>query len=348
MNETKTTIHISTGTLIRIVVFVACVFLLWQIRDVLLILLVAVLIASGLEPIVSYLQKFRIPRAVSLIVTYIILIALIGGIGTLLIPPLVFEIQNLTENLPQIYQQLVMYWGSYLGLLGTGEIFSSLQKSLGDVGQFLGQISGGFFATTKSFFGGMFAVVLTFVISFYLVLSKDSLTFFVKSVVPLAHQNYILILIKKCQYKIGRWLIAQCFLGLIVGIFVFIGLWVLNVPYALALALLAAVLELVPVIGPIIAAIPAALLGFTNSFLVGILVIVLFIVVNQLENHVLVPNIMKRAIGLNPLTTIIAIIIGGKLAGFVGILLAVPVATIVSVIFNDLLAPNKGREELPG
>jgi predicted PurR-regulated permease PerM len=343
----RMTIDISSGTLFRVVFFIVGLWFLWFIQDILLLLIVAILIASALEPLARRLQRFRIPRAISVLAVYILFLVLLVAIGTALVPPLVTEIQALASELPQVYMRLEGLLGGLGGILGTPELIASIQRGLSSLGNLLASTSGGFFATTKSVFGGVFSAMLVFVISFYLVLSRNGLVAFVRSIVPMEHQPYVLSLVERAQEKIGRWALGQIVLGVIVGTVTFLGLWALGVPYALALALLAGFLELIPVLGPIIAAIPAVLIGFTQAPLTGVLVLILAIVIQQLENHVLVPTIMRRAIGLNPLATIVAVLIGAKLAGFLGILLAVPVATVITVFLSDLIPAAKESDELP-
>lgn len=339
------TIDISAKAFVRLLFFILAAWFLWFIRDIVLVLIVAVLIASALEPLAARLHKYGIPRAISVLTAYLFFILLLVIAVTMLMPPLVMELQALTENLPGIYDRLVSMLGRTGLIIGTPDILPSLQKSLLDVGQFLAKSSNGFFATTKTVFGGIFSVVLTFVISFYLVISRDSLYGFIRSMVPLEHQPYAINIIRKAQQKIGQWLIAQIILGLIVGTLVFLSLWALNVPYALAIGILVFCSEFLPVIGPTLAAIPAVLLALTNSWLIGLIVLVTFLIIQQIEAHILVPNIMRRAVGLNPLTTIIAVLIGAKVAGIVGVILAVPAATIVVLFFNDLL-PNSKEEKI--
>ncbi len=307
--------------------------------------MVSVLIASVIEPIASRLQRYRIPRALSVLCVYLIVSAVIGVVATILVPPLVAEVQDLAAELPGTYNHLQGLLGRAGDVLGMPSIVTSLQDALVNLGNLLARSAGGFFQTTRSVFGGIVAVILTFVISFYLVVSRNSFVSFLRSIVPPAHQPYIVNLVQRAQEKIGRWVLAQMILGAIVGVVVFLGLWSLGVPYALALALLAGFLEVVPVLGPILAAIPAVLIGFTQSPLLGALVLVLYVVVQQLENHILVPNVMRRAIGLNPLATILAVLIGAKLAGFLGILLAVPVATVVALFIGDLIPAGQESEE---
>ncbi|MDP3685307.1 MAG: AI-2E family transporter [bacterium] len=345
MND-RVTIDITSGAIFRMAAVLLALWFLWFIRDILLFLLLAVIIASALEPLAARLQQFRIPRPLSVLAVYAVVIAILGGIGSALIPALVSEIRELASALPALYEQFTRLLGGAGVVLGTPEAIESLRTGLLNLGDFLTASAGEFFATTKSLFGSILAVFLVFVVSFYLVVNRNGLVSFIRSVTPLEHQAYVIGLVERAQRKIARWAGAQLLLGLIIAVVVYLGLWALGIPYALALALLAGLLELIPVIGPIIAAIPAVLVGFTQSVLVGVLVLLLYVVIQQLENHALVPMIMRRAVGLNPLVTILAVLIGAKLAGFLGILLAVPVATILAVFLADII-PTGREEELP-
>jgi predicted PurR-regulated permease PerM len=122
----------------------------------------------------------------------------------------------------------------------------------------------------------------------------------------------------------------------IVGCLTYIGLYFLGIKYALTLALVAALLEIIPYIGPILAAIPAVILGFAQSPFLALLVILLFVVIQQLENYIIVPQVMKKTVGLNPIVIIIVMLIGAKLAGVIGIILAVPVAAAVAEFLKDI------------
>lgn len=347
MRTDRVSIDITSRTLFRIVAVLLAVWFLWFIRDLLLFLLVAVIMASALEPLAARLQRFRIPRPLSVLAIYAVAIAVLSGIGTILIPPLAGEVRALSQALPDLYQRFTELLGDSGIFLGTPEAVESLRTGLLNLGEFLANSAGGFFATTKTLFGSVFAVILVFVVSFYLVVNRHGLVAFIRSVTPFEHQPYVIDLVERAQRRVARWAGAQLLLGLIVAVVVFVGLWGLGVKYALALALLAGLLEVVPVIGPLIAAIPAVLVGFTQSVTVGLLVVLLYVVVQQVENHVLVPYIMRRVVGLNPLITILAVLVGAKLAGFLGILLAVPVTTIIAVFLSDLIPAGKEEEELP-
>lgn len=346
MNE-RMTIDVTSSAIFRVAIVLLVLWFLWVIRDILLFLLVAIIIASALEPLAARLQQFRIPRPLSVLAVYAVIIALLSGVGSVLVPALVEEIRELARVLPAVYEQFTRLLGSVGIVLGTPEAIESLRTGLLNLGNFLTASAGEFFATTTSLFGSLFAVFLVFVVSFYLVVNRNGLVSFIRSVTPARHQAYVIGLVERAQQKIARWAGAQLLLGCIIAVVVYVGLWALGIPYALALALLAGLLEIIPVLGPIIAAVPAVLVGFTQSVLIGVLVLLLYVVVQQAENHVLVPLIMRRAVGLNPLVTILAVLIGAKLAGFLGVLLAVPVMTILAVFLTDII-PTGQEEELPG
>src|SRR3989344_8170812 len=161
-----------------------------------------------------------------------------------------------------------------------------------------------------SIFGGVFSVVILVVVSFYLASQEEGIEQFLRMVVPLRDEEYVIDLWERSRAKIGQWLRSQLLLGVVVGILVFIALTLLGVRYALFLALLAAIFELIPVIGPILAAVPAVFFALLSSPVLGLIVAVVYTIIQQLESHVLVPLLMRRVVGLNPLVVVIALLIG--------------------------------------
>jgi predicted PurR-regulated permease PerM len=142
--------------------------------------------------------------------------------------------------------------------------------------------------------------------------------------------------------KVSAWLGGQLLLGAIIGTTSAIGLWLLGIPFFYVLALISGVGELIPVVGPVLSAIPAVLITATVSLKKVLLVIIFFIVQQQFENHVLVPKVMQRQVGVSPVTVIVALLIGGKLLGIVGAILAVPSAAILQVVITEVLAARDG------
>ena len=192
------------------------------------------------------------------------------------------------------------------------------------------------FSTVKGFFGGLAALFIILVLAFYMVVEQEKVRNYFKSLAPIEYQPYMAHLMKKMSLKMGEWLRGQIILGVIVGVAAYIGLSLLGVPYALLLALIAGVLEVVPYVGPILSLVPAVIIGLAQSPMIGLGVVALYLGIQQVENHVLVPKIMQKVTGLNPIISILAILIGLKAAGLVGIIFSIPLAMMGVVILEDL------------
>lgn len=332
---TTTRLDIPSSTIFRVILIGFGFWFLYYIRDVIVMLLAAVVVAAALEPIANRLQGYRIPRAVTVAGIYIALIALVSLVVTLIIPPLTEQIGRLAVTLPNAVENFI-------------PARAALQESLTRLGNQLTNISFNVLQQTRNVFSGIFSFLLVFVIAFYLVIERDALKKAFRLITPREHIEYVERIIDRSQYKIGRWLLGQLGLAATMGIIVGVGLWLLGLrDYALVLGLLVAVFEIVPYIGPIMAAIPGVVLGLSQSVIMGIVVLVFYVLAQQLENNVLVPNIMKKATGLNPLVTLIAVLLGARLAGVVGVILAVPIATIISVFLTDFFT-TPAEEELAG
>ena len=336
VNQSRMKVDISSATVFRILLILIGFAFIYYILDIVVMLLAAVVMAAAIEPVANYLQKYRIPRAVAVLLVYMGLLGVVIGAVTLMVEPLVSQTQQLLETIPQAVS-LIEGWIP-------GEVQydqAALQTTLTRFGSSLANVGVNIYTQTRMVLSGVTAAIFVFVLTFYLVIEKDAMKKFVRLVTPRRHVPYVEQSIGQAQQKVGRWVVAQLALGVVIGLVVGVGLWILRVPYALPLALLAGMFELLPVIGPIIAAVPAVIVGFSQSWVMGLLVLGLYVIVQQLENNVLVPNIMRKAIGLHPLVTIIAILFGARLAGLMGVILAVPMATIISIFLSDVFGDEK-------
>lgn len=345
MSTPRTIIDIRSNTIFRAVLILLCFWFVYVVFDLVLMLFAAIIVASVIEPLASNAQRWRVPRAVTVIVVYIVLLALVSGVITLMIDPIRVQSQQLVHALPGAIDQAYR-------LFGLGQRFTipfgtdSFNQIIFRAGEELSGFGITVFQRTRTFFTGIAAVAFVFILAFYLVVQKDALKKFIRLVTPRAHLPYVERMVERTQHSLGRWLLAQITLGVIVGLLVGIGLWVLGVKYALLLGLVAGLLEIIPVIGPFVAAVPGVLIALSQSLWLGLIALGFYIGVQQLENHVLIPNIMKRAVGLNPLVTIIAFLLGARLAGVVGMLLSVPIATVASVILSDIFS-SPSTDESP-
>jgi len=223
-------------------------------------------------------------------------------------------------------------WGVLFGLdrLTNGDVFagisSTLSGSIGDV-----------FSRTASLFTGMIATLAVVSMSFYMSLQRNGMKHFLVSITPQQNQPYIASLTDRIQESFGWWMAGQLVTMIFVGVMYFIALYALGVPYALVLALLGGILEIIPYLGPVMSALPAAALGFGVSPLVGFAVVFAYAVINLIENHILIPQIMHKAVGLNPVAVILALLIGAKVAGLIGVIIAVPLAGALSLFVKDVL-----------
>jgi predicted PurR-regulated permease PerM len=261
----------------------------------------------------------------------------------LIVPIVISQVNTLALNLPQYTKELEVRFPS-LGLL------------FGDLGNIIRNIftvatgNQTIFNRTVGVFNGFFSGLTVLVISFYLVAEQKGMISFIKSLVPPNHQDFAMTLVRKIQNRMGRWVIGQLILSFCIFAVTFAGLSLLGVKYALFLALLAGLLEVIPYIGPFVAAVPAIFFAFLQSPALGVAVAGLYLLVQKTEGYFLVPKIMEKTVGTSPLLVLISLLIGYKLAGILGLLLAVPLVSAISLVITELYAnqnPQNHDPELP-
>ncbi len=328
----KQNIDISTSTLFRFVLIILGLIFIYLTRDILLMIFIALIIAAAIDEPVDWLARHHVRRPLGAAIIYLtILLALVAFIYWAL-PPLASQLKVLATVLPEFLDKI----GVNLSLLQTKFTSEYSQKLLeGFSGQLYGATSN-IFGTAINIFGGIFSAGVIIVISFYLVVQDKGIKRFLASVTPAEHRPYVANLAERIQSKLGAWLRGQLFLMLIIAVLIFLGLSFLKVEFALTLALLAGLFEIVPYVGPILAGLTAITLAFLQSPVLALLVLILFLVAHQIESYLLIPQIMKRVVGLNPLVVIISMIIGAKLMGVLGIIVAVPVVATLSVFLGDI------------
>lgn len=342
MPEKETTVTITTGTIVKTLVVLAGAWLLFFLRDLVLIVLTAVVIASAMDPAVRTFMRYRLPRILAVLLLYIFVIGALIVLFYLFVPQVLGELSGFAAELPN-YLDLLNRFGAYnqyadiFGLPSATNV--SPQDIIGQAQEGL-QITGFFgnaFGAVASLFGGLFSFVLILVLSFYFTMSQTGIDDFLSVVTPRHYRGYVLDLWERSKRKIGLWMQGQVLLGVIMGVLVYLGLTILGIEHALLLAILAAFFELIPVFGPTLAAIPAVLLGFADGGLtVGLLVIALYVILQQFENHLIYPLVVTKVVGVPPLLVILGLIIGAKLAGFLGILLSVPMVATLQELVRDM------------
>ena len=332
--------EISTGSILRVVIILLGVWILYLIRDIVAVFFVSLILTAAIDPGVDWLHRRKIPRGVGVLIIYLLLFLTIGVAIYFFIPAVVNQFNELSHNFPQYLERASSLFGGIRNYTQSHNISFNLQDFL-DLGGNATQIPGQLLSRTIGVFSGFISMIVVLSLTFYLSVKEDGMKKFIASVTPQKHQEYVISLAERMKSKIGKWMMGQLFLMLIIFVADFLALYFLGVPYALIVAIIGGILEVVPYIGAVISATLATLVGFIVSPIVGLLALAIFIVIQQLEGHIVVPQIMKKAIGLNPVIVILVLLIGAKLAGVVGAVLAVPVTAAVSVFVKDLMDKNK-------
>lgn len=319
-------IEISHRTIVFTVLFLVFLWFLYQIRHILTILFIGTILMTALNPLVKRLERLKIPRILAVIAIYLVIFGLFGLILAGVIPPLISQISTLIPRIPSYYESLE-FWGI------DGSIINSQINRFLD---YLSSISVNIVKVSIGIFGNFIALFILIFVSFYLLLERKNLDEYLSRLFGSADEKAGRI-IDKLEKRIGEWVRAQITLMIIVGVMCYIGLRLLGIDFALPLALLAGVLEVIPNIGPVLSAIPAVLAGLAVSPLTGIAVVALYFLVQQLENNIIVPQVMARGVGVNPLLTILALIVGFRLGGVLGTILAIPTVILIETLVSTYL-----------
>lgn len=317
-------IDISWKTIVFLALFLLVLWITYQILDLILLLFVSLILMSALFPAVNFFTRLKIPKALAIVLVYLVVLTFLGGLVTLSFTPLINETSKLAPSLPPIIN--VIFRGSNI--------------DQGIIQQEIGNLSRHLLSFTKTIVDNIITIIFLLVFTFYLLLERKELERRAASLFMGKEERIRRVLIE-IEEKLGAWLRGQLFLSFLIGAFVYLGLTLLQIPFALSLAILAAFMEVIPVIGPIIAAIPAIILGLAISPLLGVGVAAFYFVLQQLENHIIVPQVMRKVVGLNPLVVILAIAVGGRLLGIGGALLAVPIVVVLQIVVIDILKERK-------
>lgn len=350
MNDRPITISITAGTLLKALIVVALAWALYYLQGIALIVLTAIVIASAIEPGVAALVKRRFPRVFAVLTIYVILFATFFTIFYFFLPSVLEDFATFLSQLPTYLDAFSRTgaFDSYTRILGlpspsdisTGDIVQGLHQAIDPSGAFSNALS-----AASQIFGGVFSFLLIVVFSFYFAVIETGVDDFLRIVTPKPQQAYVLSLWRRAQEKIGLWMQGQLLLGVIIGVLVFLGLMILGVKHALVLAVIAAVFEIIPVFGPTLSAVPAVTIAFVDGgATLGFLTIALYVIAQQFENHLIYPLVVTRVVGVPPLLVILALICGGELAGFLGIILSVPLAATIQELARDIESGRLQRE----
>jgi len=333
--------EITFDSWIRCAVVVIIVYALYLVSDFILIIISSIVIASAIEPAVAVAKKRNIPRLPAVLSVYLISALVFVGLFYFLLLPLAGEISSFIRTLT-IYSNSITNGGILSDLFRTQNLFGGfdtpvlireLSAQLNSLSAFLSQ---GIFSGASLIFGGIFNFVLILVLSFYLVAQEDGISKFLKMITPMQHERYVIGLWRRSQHKIGLWMQGQLLSSALMALLVYLSLLIIGVPHALLLAVLAGVFELIPLVGATLAAIPTIFIAYTwGGMSIALIVAGLYIVIQQLEGHLIYPLVVKKMVGIPPIISIVSLVIGGTLAGFLGVLVSVPVAAALMEFISD-------------
>lgn len=333
-------ISISTNTILTVVLIGFIIVGLFVLSNLVLVILTAIVVASFVSSGSRILERYKINRTLGVILIYFVSIGIFAGIFYLFIPILLSELSTLLDLISVYFplsadQSQTVEGASNAFLDWSGEDMSFVDF-LGRMNTFISGASNGFIDTLSIAFGGLFNVVLIAVISFYLSIEKNGVENFLRIILPVQHEEYAIDLWQRTERKIALWIRGQLLLGLLVGVLVYLGLAIMGIKYALIMALVAAVFELIP-FGLVLAVVPAVSFAFVDGGVtLALIVLAFYFIVHQFESYLIQPLIVNKVVGISPLVVIVSVLVGMQLAGFWGIILAVPVAVAILEFFDDV------------
>lgn len=323
-----TKIEISHRTIIFTLILVATIWFLFEIRDILFLLFMSFILMSALRPLVDGLERIRVPRILAIFILYVLVIGIIGGVIASIIPALVSQSGKMFTQLPEFVGKLFPYVSTDI---------QAYMQQLAPVGENIVRV-------TLGVFSNILALLTVGTFTFYFLLERRNLKEIMTGFLGRSMGDRVFSVLMEIERRLGSWVLGELCLMLFVGLLSYGGLYFLRIEYALPLAILAGLLEIVPTIGPTLSAVPAILVALASSpspFL-ALSVIALYIIVQQVENNLLVPLVMRRSVGIPPILTILALMIGGRFGGIAGAVLAVPMLIAVQEVFNSFpVTPQK-------
>lgn len=320
-------VEISHRTIIFAVLFLLSLGFVYLVRDIILQLFVALLLMTILEPLVNRLSKIKIPRAISVLLAYILVIGIFGGLIALIIPAIVEQTTSFVNALPGYISQigLKQQWSDQI----VSGFLSAAGNAPGEVFQF-----------TFSVFSTVLATITVLVFAFYMLVAREKLEDQLGIFFGEEKKKELGRILDRLEIRLGGWARGELILMTMIGLGVYIGLRIIGIPFALPLSILSGILEIVPMLGPIISAVPGIIIGFGISPIMGLGVAVLYFLVHQLEGYVLVPKVMEKSVGVSPIVTLIALAVGARLAGIVGAIISVPMVITLQVLAKEYLVKD--------
>ncbi|MFL5843795.1 MAG: AI-2E family transporter [Solirubrobacteraceae bacterium] len=347
----------SPRAIVRIVLTISAtvglLYLLWLVRDTLLLVFIAVFLAVALGPAVGFFQRRRVPRGLSILLVYLLMAGSVVGIGLLIVPPIVNQVADLSEKLPDYIQdlqkndQFVKYDAKY-------HISKQLTEQANKLPSHLGDAAGALQSITVGAFGAIVQLVTVLTMAFFLLLDGGRIADFLLRLRGPEREERFRRVAGEIYGSVAGYVAGNLLISVCAGLSTYVVLLILDVPFAVPLAVLMAFLDLIPLVGATLGGITIALVTLFNNFPTSTIAwMIFFIIYQQVENNVLQPVVYRRTVNVAPLAVIVAILIGGSLLGILGALVAIPVAATIQIVVRELWttrdrAPHVQIVEVPG
>ena len=333
------TLDISWGTIFKIGITFLTFYILYLIRDILIWSIFALIISVLFSPAIDFLQKRKIPRSIATAFVYIFVFGFLGLLIYWTSQVFISEIQQFTQLFPQYFEK----FAPPLKELGV-QTFESFETFTQSFQEWLIKASANIFSSVSAIFGGIFTTLTIFILAIFFSLEEKGVEKTIDLFVSKERQADILNLWKSCQQKVAGWFGARILACIFVGVLTYLALYLFKIDYPLTLASFAGLTNIIPIVGPIIAGIVITILASLDSLTKALLVLIVFILIQQIEGNILTPILTKRFIGLPPVLVLISLMIGGKLWGILGAILAIPLAGIIYEFLKDFLTKRKRVE----
>jgi len=339
MNGEKV-LDISWKTIAKIFVALLLFYIIYQIRDVLVWFLFALIISILFEPIINFLKKIKIPRALAVAFVYIAFFGVVTLIIYIAIPLFVSESRQFSEILPQYFERISP------PLKGLGfSAFKDINAFLASLDQNLEKISHNIFNVLFAIFGGIFATIFSLSLAIYISLAERGVEKALLLFFPKKYEPYIVSLWQKSRKKVSGWFFTRVLACLFVGLLSLLALWMFNTAYPFTLAILAGAFNFIPIIGPVIAGVLLALVVGLESLKKAVFVVLAYALIQQLENNIVSPLLSKKFVGIPPVLVLLSLAVGGILWGFLGSILTIPLAGILYEFVKEFLEKKRAQEQ---
>ncbi|WP_214415666.1 AI-2E family transporter [Sphaerisporangium fuscum] len=307
----------------------------------LLLIVVSLFLAVGLNPAVEALQRRNLSRRLAITIVFLAVIAFFVGFGLAIVPPLTDQTTGFVQHLPEYLQQLQNH--PFIRTVDQRyQVLEKLQQYVTS-GGLASQMFGGLLGVASVVISALFSGLTILVLTLYFLGSLNSIKETGYRLVPRSRRTRVRLLSDEIIKQIGGYVAGNLIISLIAGVVTFIFLALLKVPYALALAIFVAVTDLIPMVGAVVGAAVASGVGFLSSVQVGIACVVFFVVYQQIENYVISPRVFKSSVDVPPIATIIGALLGGALLGIVGALLGIPLAAAALLLTREVVFPRQER-----